>query len=509
MTLINRVFLLAASQMLKNLDRGRLHPMDLQHETFEFLIEGGLNTLFGKDHHFDEITTIADFQKRVPIRDYDAIQPYIDKLRNGEHYVLWREKIKFFARSSGTSSDRNKYIPISPTNLSGCHIGGMQRMLANYINLYPDSKLFSGKALTLGGSVAPDTDRSTFTGDLSAILLKNSPVLVETVRVPDRDVAMLKDFNQKIDLICKQCSHEDVTNFAGVPSWNLIMLKRVLEYNNVATIPEVWPNIELFMHGGISFDPYREQFDAIIPKGTIRYFENYNASEGYFAFQDDPEDKGMLLTLDNGVFYEFIPLRDLDKALSGDTSVKALCLDEVQVGEPYAIIITTTAGLWRFLIGDVVTFTSTYPHKIIITGRTQLFINAFGEELMISNAEKAMAMACQKHNATVSDYTVAPVFLGDSGRGYHQWVIEFDKEPSDIEQFTETLDSALCSCNSDYEAKRTHTITMDRLQINVVPSGTFYKWMLSRGKVGGQNKVPRLSGERKYVEQILEAASIS
>lgn len=472
--------------------------------TFEELIEGGKDTLFGKDHHFDSIHTIADFQKRVPIRDYDHLQPYIDKLRNGEHYILWREKTRFFAKSSGTSSDKSKYIPVTPTNLANCHYGGMKRLLANYIHLYPESYLFKGKALTLGGSVTPDLSGETFSGDLSAILLKNSPAIVEALRVPDQKTAMLKDFNEKINLICQQCSSADVTNFAGVPSWNLIMLNKILEYNKARYLTDVWPNVELFMHGGISFEPYRKQFDNIIPKGSVRYFENYNASEGYFAFQDDPNDKGMLLTLDNGVFYEFIPLRDFDAAMQGDTSVKALCLDEVKVDEPYAIIITTTAGLWRFVIGDVVTFTSTFPHKIVISGRTALFINTFGEELMIGNAEKALASACSKNNCSVNDYTVAPVFLGDSGRGYHQWVIEFATEPTDIERFRSDLDSALCTCNSDYEAKRTHTITMDMLQISQVPQGTFLKWMQSRGKVGGQNKVPRLCGERKYVDQILD-----
>ncbi|MDD2594343.1 MAG: GH3 auxin-responsive promoter family protein [Bacteroidales bacterium] len=503
MNIINNIFLLYASAMLKSTDFGRHYPADSQQKTFRQLIKGGADTLFGHEHDFGGINSIEDFQRRVPIREYDAMQPYIEKLRTGENYILWNEKTSFFAKSSGTSSDKSKYIPVTPTNLRGCHYGGMQRMLANYVHHYPDSRIFNGKALTLGGSVEPDLSKNTFSGDLSAILLKNSPSIVEIVRVPDRNTAMLYDFNEKVEKICEKCSRADVTNFAGVPSWNLILLRRIIEYNKAKYLTEVWPNIELFMHGGISFEPYIKQFDEIISSTGMRYFENYNASEGYFAFQDDPQDKSMLLTLDNGVFYEFIPLRGLDETLASRQPVRALCIEDVKVNEPYAIVISTTAGLWRYLIGDVVTFTSTFPHKIVISGRTKLFINAFGEELMIGNAEDSLTKACKKHNVTVTDYTVAPIFMSKEGKGGHQWAIEFNTPPEDLEAFADTLDKEICECNSDYEAKRTHTITMDRLVISAVPHGTFYKWMNGRGKTGGQNKVPRLSGSRTYIEQIL------
>jgi hypothetical protein len=379
----------------------------------------------------------------------------------------------------------------------------MQRMLANYVQHYPDSRIYSGKALTLGGSVEPDLGGRSFSGDLSAILLRNSPALVEFLRIPDRKTAMMHDFHEKVEAICRHYSKANVTNFAGVPSWNLIMLRRVMEYNNASWLTDVWPHLELFMHGGISFEPYRVQYDAIIPHGSVRYFENYNASEGYFAFQDDPDDKSMLLTLDNGVFYEFATLRDLSDAMTNGDPVPTHTVDEVQTGVPYAVIISTTAGLWRYLIGDVVTFTSLTPHKIMISGRTQLFINAFGEELMIGNANTALAAACKTHHATVSDFTVAPIFMEGKSKGAHQWVVEFENAPESVEAFADTLDEAICACNSDYEAKRTHTMTMERLHLTVVPKGTFFRWMESRGKIGGQNKVPRLYGDRRYVDEIL------
>ena len=503
MSFIKKAFLTYASGMLKGLDRTRKCPFEVQMKVFTTLLKGGKDTAFGLEHGFSKIGSVRDFQRQVPVRDYDALYPYIERLRSGEDYVLWNETTRFFAKSSGTSSGKSKFIPITRTNLWGCHYGGMQRMLANYVQHYPDSRIYSGKALTLGGSVEPDLGGRSFSGDLSAILLRNSPALVEFLRIPDRKTAMMHDFHEKVEAICRHYSKANVTNFAGVPSWNLIMLRRVMEYNNASWLTDVWPHLELFMHGGISFEPYRVQYDAIIPHGSVRYFENYNASEGYFAFQDDPEDKSMLLTLDNGVFYEFATLKELSDAMTNGDPVPTHTVDEVQTGVPYAVIISTTAGLWRYLIGDVVTFTSLTPHKIMISGRTQLFINAFGEELMIGNANTALAAACKTHHATVSDFTVAPIFMEGKSKGAHQWVVEFENAPESVEAFADTLDEAICACNSDYEAKRTHTMTMERPHLTVVPKGTFFRWMESRGKIGGQNKVPRLYGDRRYVEEIL------
>lgn len=507
MSLINRSFLAYASSILRKLDEGRKNPALIQQNTFTKLIKGGTDSYFGALYGFSNIKSIENYQKCVPIRDYNEIKKYVDMLRKGREYTLWGEKTSFFAKSSGTSSDKSKFIPLTPTNISGCHYRGMIMMLSNYVNLYPQTNIFRGKALTLGGSVAPDISSNTFSGDLSAILLKKSPSLAEMVRVPDKKTAMLHDFDQKIEKICKTCSKSNVTSFSGVPSWNLIMLKRLIEHNKVDYVTDIWPNLELFMHGGINFEPYRKQFDNIIPDNVVKYFENYNASEGYFAFQDDPKEKGMLLTLDNGVFYEFIPIKDFNATLKSNIQTTPLCIEDVKIGEPYAIIISTSAGLWRYMIGDVVEFTSIFPHKIIIVGRTQLYINAFGEELMISNAENALNFACNICNATISDYTVAPIFMSEKNNGSHQWVIEFYKNPENIDNFADVLDKALCEYNSDYEAKRIHTHTMNKLTLSVVPPGTFYNWMKQRGKIGGQNKVPRLSGERTYVDQLLSLAN--
>ena len=503
MSLINKAFLTYAHRMLKGLDRTRKHPLEVQMKVFRTLLKGGKDTAFGRDHGFSKIGSVRDFQRLVPVRDYNELYPYIERLRSGEDYVLWNEKTRFFAKSSGTSSGKSKFIPITRTNLWGCHYGGMQRMLANYLQRFPDSRIYSGKALTLGGSVEPDLGGKSFSGDLSAILLRNSPAPAEFFRVPDKKTAMMHDFHEKVEIICRKYSKANVTSFAGVPSWNLIMLRRIMEYNNASRLTDVWPNMELFMHGGISFEPYRAQYDAIISPGSVRYFENYNASEGYFAFQDDPEDKSMLLTLDNGVFYEFATLKELSEAQENERPVPTRTVEEVEPGVPYAVIISTTAGLWRYLIGDVVTFTSLVPHKVVISGRTQLFINAFGEELMIGNANTALAAACKRHNATISDFTVAPIFIEGGLKGAHQWVIEFENAPEDTETFADSLDEELCACNSDYEAKRSHTMTMERLHLAVVPAGTFYRWMESRGKIGGQNKVPRLYSDRRYVDEIL------
>ena len=389
----------------------------------------------------------------------------------------------------------------------------VRQVLATYIRRYPDSRLFNGKALTLGGSVKVDelSGAGARNGDLSAILLSNSPSVAEIVRTPSRDIAMLPDFRQKIEGICRVCSKQNVTNFSGVPSWNLIMIERLIEYNHAQYLTDIWPNLELFMHGGISFEPYREQYRRLIPSDRMHYLENYNASEGYFALQDDPSEKGMALTIDNGVFFEFIPMRSLDKVMSGESD-EAYTVDEVRTGETYAMVITTNSGLWRYLIGDCVRFTSLCPHRVIITGRTQLYINAFGEELMIHNAEEALSEACRECGVDVTDYTVAPVFMDETHqKGAHQWVVEFSEEcrdivldPKKVEMFRSSLDAALCRHNSDYEAKRSGNTTMTMLELTPVPSGTFYRWMEGRGKIGGQNKVPRMSNDRRFVEQILQ-----
>lgn len=504
MPLINRICLSYLSGTLKNIDKSRKDPMSFQTKEFRDLIRKGSDTSFGKEHNFSAIRTIDDYRKAVPLRDYNAFQPYIDRLRSGEEYVLWNQKVKWFAKSSGTSSDKSKYIPITQDNLKECHIGGFIRLLSSYLDRNPKSGILSGRALTLGGSVQLDemNHKGAFNGDLSAILLKNSPRIAEIVRTPPREIALNANFQEKIEQICKICSKQNITNFSGVPSWNLVLIHKLLEYNNVEYLTDIWPNIELFMHGGINFGPYRSQYLELIPKDSMKYVENYNASEGYFAFQDDDHDNSMMLTFDNGIFYEFIPVEKYANAINGDLS-SVVPVEGVEKGKKYALVITTNSGLWRYLIGDCIEIVSTYPHKIKIVGRTQLYINAFGEELMISNAENAISIASQEHNASVSEYTVAPVYMSRDRKGAHQWLIEFAQPPKDLEAFTDSLDRALASQNSDYEAKRTNNNTMLRPVVVSLKPGTFLKWMEHKKKVGGQNKIPRLSNDRHYVEELL------
>ncbi len=512
MSLINKAVMAALSPLLRDFDRGCEHPGAVQEHVFRQLLEAGKDTAFGAEHGFGSIRDYQDYRRKVPVREYDGFAPYITRMRKGEDYVLWNQKVRWFAKSSGTSSDRSKYIPVTPANLAGCHYRGFKTMLATYIRRYPDSGLFNGKALTLGGSVRVDemSGKGARNGDLSAILLSNSPALAEIVRTPSRDIAMLADFREKIDGICRVCSKQNVTNFSGVPSWNLIMIERLLEYNHAEHLTDIWPNLELFMHGGIGFGPYREKYMRLIPSDRMHYLENYNASEGYFALQDDPSQTGMALTLDNGVFFEFIPMSALDSVMAGK-SEEVYTVDEVRTGVTYAMVITTSGGLWRYLIGDCVEFTSLCPHRIVITGRTQLYINAFGEELMIHNAEEAMSEACRECGVEVVDYTVAPVFMDDThAKGAHQWVVEFSaasqeamRDPVRLERFRNALDAALCRHNSDYDAKRSGDVTMTMLELTPVPSGTFFRWMESRGKIGGQNKVPRLCNDRRFIDSIL------
>ena len=503
---INRIFLQYSNKLLKELDLSRNNPAPYQEHWFRYLVENGKDTAYGKEKCFDTINNIRDFQKKVPVMDYNQTEPYIKRLMDGEDYVLWNKKIRMFAKSSGTSSGKSKFIPISDESLQVNHYGGFLRMLASYVHSNPSTGIFKGKALTLGGSVKPDNSGRILQGDLSALLLHNTPFLAEMLRTPSRQTALMDDFQKKLEAICRESSHKNVTNFSGVPSWNLMLLNKVLEYAGKKDICEVWPNMELFMHGGTGFEPYREIYNKLIPSGRMHYLENYNASEGYFAFQDVEDDHSMLLTVNNGVFYEFIPMDQLDDVLAG--RVKEIpTLADVQVGVNYAVVISTNGGLWRYLIGDCVRFTSVYPHKIVITGRTQLCINAFGEELMIGNAEQAMAMACRKCGCSVTDFTVAPVFMelgpdSQTSKGFHRWAVEFSTPPASVEEFAATLDYCLTTLNSDYEAKRAGDATMTMLHLVVLPKGTFLKWMQLRGKAGGQNKVPRLHKNEEFVKEL-------
>ena len=522
-SLLNKIVLAWGKGYLKEIERSRTHSPQIQQKVFEHLLKCGRDTIFGKEHGFDNIHSLNDFQKAVPLAKYDQMAPYITRIRRGENYVLWNQKVKWFAKSSGTSSDKSKYIPITADSLYGTHFKGMKMMLMNYAHLNPNTRIFSSCALTLGGSVAPDTladeggasgrkGGSVFDGDLSAVMLSNSPAAVELMRTPSKRTALLADFATKVGLICKESVKKNVSSFSGVPSWNLVLMNKVLEYTGKSSIMEVWPNMELFMHGGISFEPYREVYRRLFPSDNMHYLENYNASEGYFAFQDTLEGgNGMLLTVNNGIFYEFIPFSKLDDAIAGDHTC-AVPLEGVQTGIDYAIVISTVGGLWRYMPEDLVRFTSTNPYRLIVTGRTKLFINAFGEELMINNTEQALAATCQKTGLQITDYTVAPSFMSLNTEGCHLWAIEFndnlhnpqspDFSQDAVNDLAHILDLEIQKRNSDYEAKRSPGSTMRELKILPLPPGTFYRWMESRGKAGGQNKVPRLWKDQRYIDQL-------
>ncbi len=504
MSLTTSLYKIISKSTLNDLDKMRTSPNAFQQKVFETILSAGKETIYGKDHNLDTIYNYESFQKSVPILEYDNLEEYINRSRRGEKSVLWNSPTKWYAKSSGTSSSKSKFIPITLQSLNSCHFAGMKKMIATYVNNNPKTKIFDGNALTLGGSMQIDEigDGKSLYGDLSAILLKNSPFWVEHRRVPRLKTALLSDFERKVEIMCRVANRYNVTNFSGVPSWNLALLNRILKHKKKSNILEIWPNLELFMHGGISFDPYREQFKKIIPSNSMNYMENYNASEGYFAFQDNPNENSMLLLLNNGVFYEFIPMDKLPLLNQKKWDI-AIPIEEVKPDINYAMVITTNGGLWRYLIGDCVKFTTTNPYKIIITGRTQLFINAFGEELMINNAEQALAKTTKNCECTVNNYTVAPIFFDNKTVGTHQWIIEFEKYPKDLSLFIKELDLQLSQLNSDYEAKRKNNVTMSEPVVTPVKQGTFYKWMDKRGKLGGQNKVPRLYPKRDYIDELL------
>ncbi len=481
------------------MDLFRKYPAEVQQDAFQKLIARAADTEWGKAHHFSKIKTINDFRKSTPIQTYEDVKPYIDRLRQGESNLLWPGEVKWFAKSSGTTNDKSKFIPVTQESLKDCHFKGARDALALYFKNNPDSRIFTGKGLTLGGSHNIDNcNNQSYYGDLSAILIENQPFWTEFIRTPSQEVALLPKFEEKLERIAAQTVQENVTSIAGVPSWNLVMLKYILEYTGKDNILQVWPGLELFIHGGVSFTPYREQFRKIIPADSMHYLEAYNASEGFFAIQDDPQVSDMLLMLDYGIFYEFMPLGELDKP-----DPRTLSIGEVELNQQYALVISTNTGLWRYLIGDTVRFTSLYPHKLVISGRTRHFINVFGEEVIVDNADKALRIACDKTGAEITDYTAAPVYMSDEHQGAHEWIIEFSKPPGDLDYFTTLLDHALMSINSDYEAKRYRNLTLERPRIHAAKPGSFYQWLSEKGKLGGQNKVPRLSNERKYLEELL------
>lgn len=496
--LINSIISWVNIKRLHQIELFKSYPGNVQTEVFSKLISQARQTEWGIKYDYDSIESIEDYQQRVPVQTYEEFKPNIKRLRNGEQNILWPSEIKWFAKSSGTTSDKSKFIPVSNESLEDCHFRGGKDIIAIYTKLFPDNGILRGKSLTLGGSHQINNfSNQSYYGDLSAVIIENLPFWTNFIRTPSAEIALIPDFEEKMDKITRITINENVTSIAGVPSWNLVLLNHILEFTGKSNLLEIWPNLELFTHGGVSFSPYREQFRRIIPSDDMHYLETYNASEGFFGIQDDLSRDDMLLMLDLGIFYEFIPMSNID-----DKDPPVYTVDNVEKGVNYAMVISTNGGLWRYLIGDTIIFTSLYPHKFKITGRTKYFINAFGEEVILENAEKALLHACKVTGAIVEEYTAGPMFLEDDPRGAHEWIIEFNREPDDLEKFTDDLDKSLCSINSDYEAKRYKNLTLVIPKITSVKKGTFYRWMQKRGKLGGQNKIPRLSNDRRYLDEL-------
>lgn len=486
----------------RELEKMLTHSEELQHDVLQTLLERAQNTEYGRNHVFDRINGYDEYVKHVPVNTYEELKNDIDRMRQGERDVLWPGQVRWYAKSSGTTNDKSKFIPVSSDGLKYIHYAGGKDAVALYLKNNPNSRLFDGRALILGGSHAPNYNlKDSLVGDLSAILIENINPLVNLVRVPKKKTALLSDFESKREMIAQEALHKNVTNISGVPSWMLSVLTRMMEISGKTHLEEVWPNIEVFFHGGVAFTPYRKQYEQLITSPNMHYMETYNASEGFFGLQDDPTDKSMLLMADYDVFYEFMDLTG-NSGESGSGNIVPLW--GVETGKNYAMLITTSCGLWRYEIGDTVMFTSTNPYKFIITGRTKHFINAFGEELIVDNAEQGLAYACQQTGAEVLEYTAAPVYMDNQARCRHQWLIEFSKAPADLSQFASLLDRRLQEINSDYEAKRYKNITLQHLEIVEARQGLFNEWMKLRGKLGGQNKVPRLSNNRDILEQLLK-----
>lgn len=495
------------TNLIRKLFVPRQHELDqyatdaeyLQRKVLIQLLKKGKKTKWGATYGYDKVLSYEQFAKSSPICTYEELKDFIDRMRHGEHDVLWPGQVRWYAKSSGTTNDKSKFIPVSQDCLHDTHYRGGSDCVAWYLRNHSESRIFDGRALILGGSHAPNYNLPhSLVGDLSAILIENINPLVNLIRVPKKSTALLSDFEEKRDRIAYEAIGKDVTSLSGVPSWMLSVMTRILEISGKEHINEVWPHLEVFWHGGVAFSPYREQYHRLIPNPRMHYMETYNASEGFFGIQDNPSNKALSLMVDYGVFYEFIPMSELSHP-----HPTVLPLWEVETDTNYAMVISTSSGLWRYLIGDTVRFTSTQPYKFVITGRTKSFINAFGEELIVDNAERGLEVACKATDAEVREYTAAPVFMNDLGQCRHQWLIEFSRTPADINAFAKRLDLALQTLNSDYEAKRYKDITLQQLEVIPARPGVFDEWLKQHGKLGGQHKVPRLSNERKVIEQIL------
>lgn len=502
MNLTRLIYKIAFERRYKQLERYVNHTAEIQDEQLQWILKKGHKTAFGQDHKLEGSMSIAQFQQAVPLMTYDDEKVYIERMLKGESNVLWPGLCKWFAKSSGTTSDKSKYIPVTDDALKLTHYRGATDSMVIYLTLNPKSKIMSGKGLILGGSFSDDKlPQGIQAGDLSATLIKNVTPIVNFIRTPRKEIALMNEWEAKLKALCSATKDVNVTNISGVPSWMMGVLKNILTETGKKDITEVWPNIECFFHGGIAFTPYRDQYEKLIPSKNMHYLETYNASEGFFGVQSSWDDHAMQLVIDNKIFYEFIPMDEFEE---GNHNMKAIALRDIEVGKNYAMVITTP-GLWRYIIGDTVRFTQKDPYKFVITGRTKAFINAFGEELMVSNADEALTITCKQTNASVAEYTAAPTFVEGNKKAHHSWLIEFSKEPEDLEQFAQLLDQNLQKVNSDYEAKRYKGIFLDRLELTTVRPGLFNEWLkLKKGKLGGQIKIPRLSNSRKYYEELLD-----
>jgi hypothetical protein len=502
MELINSIFTWFMKKRIHDIELFMKYPHEVQEELVRKLIKTARKTAFGRQYRFENIETAQEFKERVPVSAYEDMYPYIDRLLKGEQNVLWPSEIKWFAKSSGTTNARSKFIPVSQEALDDCHLKAGKDMISVYVNNYPDTKIFTGKGLAVGGSQQInqfDTNSNSHYGDVSAVIMKNLPLWAQFIRTPKLEIALMSEWEEKIEKMARATLKENVTNMLGVPTWTVVLLQRILEITGKKHIHEIWPGLEVFFHGAVSFVPYENLFAKLAPDAGMHYMEIYNASEGFFGLQDQTASKDMLLMLDYGIYYEFMPLDQAEKEYPA-----TLGLDQVELEKNYAMVISTNAGLWRYKIGDTVKFTSLSPFRIRISGRTKHFINAFGEEMIIENAETAIVAACEATGALVADYTAGPHYLETHKKGGHEWIIEFRHPPSDREEFVRILDETLKKVNSDYEAKRYKDIALQAPVVHMVAKGTFYQWMKKRKKLGGQNKVPRLSNDRAYLDDILE-----
>ena len=507
MAIINSILTWVMKKRMHQIELFMKYPLEVQDELFKKLITTGRNTEFGRTHGFADIHNQEQYRKLIPTSTYEEISPYIERNMKGEQNLLWPSDVKWFAKSSGTTNARSKFIPVSYEALEECHFNGGKDMLSLYCNNFPDTKLFDGKGLTIGGSQQAnpfDATHESFYGDVSAVIMSNLPYWTKFVRTPSLDIALMDEWEGKIEQMAKMTCEENVTSISGVPTWTILLLQHILELKNAKDISEVWPNLEVFFHGAVAFGPYRDIFKKLIPSNSMNYMETYNASEGFFGIQDQKNSDEMLLMLDYGIFYEFMPYSEIQK-----DSQKVVGLEDVKVGENYAMLITTNAGLWRYKIGDTVQFTSTDPYRIKISGRTKHFINAFGEELVVENAERAITKAANRTEALISNFTAAPRYFGEESKGAHEWIVEFEREPNDMDRFEKILDKTLREINSDYDAKRYRNMALTAPIVHKAASGTFYNWMKSRNKLGGQFKVPRLSNNREYLDEILKMVAVT